>query len=189
VDRGSIRQEVVIVRTVVAYELVSLDGVAEQPDRFFPDWDDAMDANLAAVIGSQDAVILGRRSYDDWAGYWPGSDVEPFATFINGVAKYVATSTPLDGDWANSTAVDGDLVEFVRGLKNGTGGDIGVHASIEVAQALLAGGVVDELRLVVAPAVAGSGRRLLDGVPAMRLETVRSRTSPTGYLLVDYRVV
>ena len=176
-------------RTVVAYELVSLDGVAEQPDRFFPNWDDAMDANLAAVIGSQDAVILGRRSYDEWAGYWPGSDVEPFATFINAVTKYVATSRPLDGGWANAQAVEGDLVEFVRDLKNRPGGDIGVHASIEVAQALLTGGIVDELRLVVAPAVAGGGRRLLDGVPPMRLEPVRTSTSPTGYLLVDYRVV
>ena len=83
-------------RKVVAYELLSLDGVAEAPDGFFPDWDDAMDANLGAVIAQQDSVILGRHSYDEWAGYWPGSDVEPFATFINGVAKYVATSSPLD---------------------------------------------------------------------------------------------
>lgn len=176
-------------RTVVAYELVSLDGVAEQPDRFFPDWDDAMDANLAAVIGTQDAVVLGRRSYDEWSGYWPSSDVEPFATFINGVPKYVATSTPLDGTWANAQAVEGNLVEFVRDLKDRPGGDIGVHASIEVVRALLAGCVVDELRLMIAPAVAGGGRRLLDGVPPMRLAPVRTRTSPTGYLLVDYRVV
>ncbi len=80
-------------RKVVVYELMSLDGVAERPDEFF-DWDDEMDANLGAVIASQDAVILGRRSYDEWAGYWPDSDIEPFATFINSVAKYVATSRP-----------------------------------------------------------------------------------------------
>ena len=85
--------------------------------------------------------------------------------------------------------VDGDLVEFVRDLKNQPGADIGVHASISIAQALLAAGVVDELRLVIAPAIAGSGRRFLDGVPATRLESIRSTTSPTGYLLVDYRVI
>ena len=157
-------------RKVVVYELLSLDGVAEKPDGFFADWDDAMDANLGAVIAAQDAVILGRRSYDEWAEYWPSSDVEPFATFINGVAKYVATSTPLDRTWANTTVIDGDLVEFVRDLKNQPGADIGVHASISVAQALLAAGVVDELRLVIAPAVAGKGRRLLDGLPPLRLE-------------------
>jgi dihydrofolate reductase len=183
------QSEVSHVRTVVVYELVSLDGVAEGPDRFFADWDDVMDANLAAVIGTQDAVVLGRRSYDDWAGYWPGSDIEPFATFINGVAKYVATSTPLDRTWAGTTVVDGDLVECVRKLQTRPGGDIGVHASISVAQALLTAGVVDELRLVVAPSIAGGGRRLLDGVPALRLESIRSTTSPTGSLLLDYRVL
>ena len=101
-------------RKIVVYELLSLDGVAEDPDGFFADWDDAMDANLAAVIATQDAVILGRRSYTEWAQFWPSSQVQPFATFINGVTKYVATSTPLDRDWANATALDGGLVEFVR---------------------------------------------------------------------------
>ena len=176
-------------RKVVAYELMSLDGVTENPDGFFTDWDEAMEANLGAVIAAQDSVILGRRSYEEWARYWPSSDIEPFATFINGVAKYVATSTPLDQRWANATVVDGELVEFVRDLRNQPGADIGVHASISVAQALLAAGVVDELRLVIAPAIAGSGRRLLDGLPAMRLESIRSTTSPTGSLLVDYRAI
>lgn len=176
-------------RKVVVYELLSLDGVAEAPDRFFTDWDEAMDANLAAVIEPQDSIILGRRSYDEWAEYWPSSDVEPFATFINGVAKYVATSTPLDRTWANTTVVDGDLAEFVRDLKNQPGGEIGVHASISVARALLAAGVVEELRLVVAPTIAGGGQRFLDDLPAIRLESIRSTTSPTGSLLVDYRVI
>ena len=176
-------------RKIVVYELLSLDGVAEDPDRFFADWDDAMDANLAAVIATQDAVILGRRSYTEWAQFWPSSHVEPFATFINGVPKYVVTSTPLDGDWANTTVLDGGLIEFVRDLKQQRGGDVGVHASISVAQALLAAGVVDELRLVIAPRIAGRGRRLLDGLPSMQLESIRSEISPAGYLLSDYRVI
>ena len=176
-------------RKVVVYELVSLDGVAEDPDGFFADWDSAMEANLAAVIAAQDAVILGRRSYNEWADFWPGSEIEPFATFINDVAKYVMTSAPLDREWANASVVDGGLVEFVRDLKKRPGGDIGVHASISVAQTLLAADVVDELRLVIAPRIAGSGRRLLDGLPSLRLETIRGTTSPTGYLLVDYRLI
>jgi len=177
------------VRTIVVYELLSLDGVAESPDRFFADWDDAMEANLAAVIATQDAVILGRRSYTEWAQFWPTSQIQPFADFINGVTKHVATSTPLDRDWPHATAVQGGLVEFVRGLKKQDGGDVGVHASISVAQALLAAGVVDELKLVIAPRVVGRGRRLLDGLPVIQLETIRSAVSPAGYLLVDYRVV
>jgi dihydrofolate reductase len=177
------------VRKIVVYELLSLDGVAERPDSFFADWDSAMGANLAAVIGAQDAVILGRRSYTEWAQFWRDSQIQPFATFINGVTKYVATSTPLDQDWANATVIDGELVEFVRDLKQQRGGDVGVHASILVAQALLAAGVVDELRLVIAPRIVGRGRRLLDGLPSIQLESIRSETSPAGYLMADYRVI
>jgi dihydrofolate reductase len=181
--------EVWSVRKVVVYELMSLDGVAEQPDAFFSDWDEAMDANLAAVIAVQDAVILGRRSYDEWAAFWPGSDIEPFATFINGVQKHVVTSSPLDRTWAQTDVVDGDLVEFVRHLRQEPGSDIGVHASISVAQALLSAGLVDEVRLVIAPTIAATGRKLLDGVPALRLQSIGSTTSPTGHLLIGYRVL
>jgi dihydrofolate reductase len=117
-------------RKVVAYELLSLDGVAEAPDEFFNDWDDAMESNFAAVIGTQDAVILGRRSYDEWAAFWPGGEIEPFATFINGVAKYVATSTPLERQWGSAIAVNGELIDFVQDLKYQPGRDIGIHASI-----------------------------------------------------------
>jgi dihydrofolate reductase len=175
-------------RKVILYELLSLDGVAEAPETFFIDWDEKMDAALAAVIETQDAVLLGRRSYDEWSQFWPGSEIEPFATFINRVPKYVATSTPLEGHWNNSNAIEGDLVPFVQELKSSSGGDIGVHASISVAQALLAAGAIDEVRLVVAPAIVGRGRRLLEGLPPIRLELLRNATSPSGYLLADYRV-
>jgi dihydrofolate reductase len=176
-------------KTVVGL-MVSLDGVAEDPHRFLTDWDDdVMDAHMAASIDRQDAVVLGRRSYDEWAPFWPGSTIEPFASFINAVPKFVATSTPLDREWANTRVVEGGLLEFVRDLRDRPGGDIGVHASISVAQALLAAGLVDELTLVIIPTITGSGRRLLDGLPPQRLETIRSTTSPTGKLLVDYRIV
>ena len=177
-------------RKVVVYELLSLDGVAEAPEKFFG-WDDAMDRDLAAVIATQDAVILGRRTYDEWAEYWPGpgNDILPFAPFINDVTKHIATSNPLDRDWANASAIDGPLIEFVRRLKEQRGGDIGVHGSISVAQSLLAAGVVDELRVVIGPMVAGRGRRLLDATPSGKLELIRSSRSPAGYLLADYRVL
>jgi dihydrofolate reductase len=175
------------VRKIVVCELLSLDGVAESPDRFFG-WDDAIDAKLASEIARQDAVILGRRSYDEWAQFWPGSEIEPFASFVNGVAKYVATSTPLNRGWAHTTVVEGDLVEFVRALKQRSGRDIGVHASISVAQALLAADVVDELKLTIAPVMAGQGRRLLEGLPLTRLELACGEISPTGYLILDYAV-
>jgi dihydrofolate reductase len=175
-------------RKVVVYELLSLDGVAEQPDEFVTDFDDVMRENLGRVIATQDAVLLGRRTYDDWAGFWPASGIEPFASFINGVQKLVMTSAPLDQEWAKSTVVEGGLPEFLRELRMRPGGDIGVHGSIGLAQSLLEKGLVDELRLVIAPALQLHGRKLFDrGVPK-RLSLTRSVTSPTGYLMVDYAV-
>jgi dihydrofolate reductase len=176
-------------RKVVAYELLSLDGVAETPDSFIHEWDARMDAHLADVIAEQDAVILGRGSYEEWARFWPTSDIEPFATFINGVQKYVATSTPLGSDWAFATRIDGDVAEFVDDLRNRPGGEIGVHASISLVRSLLAAGLIDELKVVIAPSIAGTGRRLLDGVPTTRLELVGAETSPSGSLLATYRVL
>jgi dihydrofolate reductase len=175
-------------RKVVVYELLSLDGVAEQPDEFVTDFDDVMRENLGRVIATQDTVLLGRRTYDDWAGYWPASDIEPFASFINGVQKLVMTSTPLDQQWANSTVVEGGGTEFLKELRMRPGGDIGVHGSIDLTQSLLEKGLVDELRLVIAPALQLQGRKLLDrGVPK-RLSLTSNVTSPTGYLMVDYAV-
>jgi dihydrofolate reductase len=172
------------------YEFMTLDGVAENIAGFFTKWDDdEVDAAGAAVIATQDAVILGRRSYDEWVGFWPGSEIEPFASFINTVPKYVATSSPLDPEWANASAIDGGLVDFVRDLKNRPGGDIGVHGSISVAQTLLTAGVVDKLRLVIAQTIAGVGRKLLDGLPPIPLTPMRTSISPTGYLILDYRVI
>lgn len=169
---------------------MSLDGVAEDVAALFTEGDDdEVDAAGAAVIATQDAVILGRHSYDEWAPFWPGSTIEPFATFINSVPKFVATSSPLGHEWADASAIDGGLVDFVRDLKNRPGGDIGVHGSISVAQTLLSAGVVDELRLVIAQAIAGAGRRLFDGLPPIRLTPIRSSISPTGYLILDYRLI
>ena len=175
-------------RKVVAYELLSLDGVAEQPDEFVTDFDDVMRENLARVIATQDAVFLGRRTYNDWARFWPTSEIEPFASFINGVEKFVVTSTPPGGTWSNTTVVDGDLVEFVTELRQRSGGDIGVHGSIALTQSLLEQSLVDELRLVIAPALHMHGRKLFDRGLSRRLTLTRHVTSPSGYLLLDFQV-
>jgi len=177
-----------VVRKIVAYELLSLDGVVEQPDEFITDFDDAMRENLGRVIAAQDTVLLGRRTYDDWAAFWPASDIEPFASFINGVEKFVVTSTKPGDSWANTTVVDGDLLEFLTGLRQRTGGDIGVHGSVTLTQSLLEQGLVDELRLVIAPALHMHGRKLFDRGLPKRLTLTRHITSPSGYLLLDFQV-
>ena len=176
-------------RKVVAYMLVSVDGVAQDPEHFVLEFDTVLEANLRDVIATQDTVLLGRRMYDEWSSYWPRSDDQPFADFINNVHKYVATATPLTTEWTNAEPIQGPVDDFVRRLKSGDGGDIGVHGSISLTQSLLAAKLVDELRLLVAPRVAGSGRRLFEDVVVLSLELVGSVGSPSGSLLVHYDVV
>src|SRR5207253_1585388 len=101
------------------------------------------------MLDRQSAVLLGRRTYDQWSRYWPTSDEQPFADFINAVPKYVVTSTPLAGDWNNAQAVSGPLAGVVKDVKARTDADVGVHASITLAKALLAADLVDELCLAV----------------------------------------
>lgn len=176
-------------RTVVSYTLVSVDGVAENPEQFLFHFDTVMEAHLGDVIGTQDAVLLGRRMYDEWSTYWPTSDDQPYADFINNVPKYVATATPLTREWTNAEPIQGPVHDFVRELKAGDGGDIGVHGSISLTQSLLVAGLIDEVRLLVAPRVVGGGRRLFEDDVAHSLELVQCLGSPSGSLLVHYKVI
>jgi dihydrofolate reductase len=175
------------VRKVVVYELMSLDGVAEEPGNWMFDVDADVFDNLGEVISSQSDVLLGRGTYDYWADYWPSSDMEPFAGFINSTPKHVFTSSPLPVAWSGAVAVPERAEDHVARLKAQPGGDIGVHGSITLAQSLLAAGLVDELRLVVVPTVAHSGRRLFQEGPAgRRLDLLSLRPSTTGAVFAHY---
>lgn len=173
-------------RPVVLYTLLSLDGEAESPDRYVLDWDDDLDAHLAQVIGEQDAVLLGRQMYDEWSIHWPSSDMEPFASFINGVPKYAFSSAELPRDWTNTTWVSEAAETFVAGLKQTPGGAVGIHGSLTLARSLLRAGLVDELRLVVTPVTTGVGRRLFDGTELQRWRLVTSEATSSGTLLLHY---
>jgi len=176
-------------RKLVASELLSLDGVAEGlEDLFVGVEDEVIEENARRRIAAEDTVLLGRRTFDQGAGYWPTSDIEPFASFINRVEKFIVTSSPLGQTWANSAAVRGPLPEFVRSLKAKPGGDIGVHGSLQLTQSLLQAGLVDELQLVIAPALKFQGRRLFGQGTPRRLTLARSVISPNGFLVLDYRV-
>jgi dihydrofolate reductase len=175
-------------RDVVLYTLLSLDGVAEEPGDWLFDADDELLTNLADVIRSQDDVLLGHGTYDYWAGYWPTSDVQPFADFINRTTKHVFTSSTPDASWPRSTFVEEPVVPYVERLKEGSGGDVGVHGSIRLAQSLLAADLVDRLELVIAPTLAGSGRRLFtDEFDVRRLTLDKATRSPTGCTFLGYR--
>ena len=148
-------------RDVVLYSLLSLDGVAEEPGDWMFTADVDVFENLAGVISQQDDILLGRGTYDYWAEYWPSSDVQPFADFINQTTKHVFTSSRLSQAWPHSVVADNSLVTYVEHLKDSPGGDIGVHGSIRLARDLLASDLVDRLELVIVPTIAGSGRALL----------------------------
>jgi dihydrofolate reductase len=184
-------------RKVVLYTLMSLDGAVDAPDRYFPEteapgapvFDPVMAGLESHMIATQDAVLLGRNMYDEWSRYWPTSEEQPFADFINGVTKYVVTSSPLANDWTNAKAVGGPVTEVVRDLKSRPGGDIGVHGSIQLAQALLAEGLVDELNLAVGRVVDPVGRRLFENIGEIRvLELVRATPTPSGSVWLTYRM-
>ncbi|GAB3681375.1 dihydrofolate reductase family protein [Angustibacter aerolatus] len=183
-------------RRLVLYTLMTLDGAVDRPEEYFADgsdgppvFDDVMVEFEREVIEAQDAVLLGRNMHDEWSRYWPTSNEEPFASFVNGVRKHVVTSRPLDSDWGEVTALEGPIETSVRDLKRTEGGDVGVHGSITLAQGLLAAGLVDELRLVVAPVVGYGGRRLFtDELGVRRFELGESRSSPSGSLLLTYRL-
>lgn len=168
---------------------MSLDGVAEEPGNWMFNVDADVFDNLREVISAQTDVLLGRGTFDYWAGYWPSSDVQPFAGFINSTPKHVFTSSPLPVAWSGAVAVQERAEDHVTRLKAQPGGDIGVHGSITLAQSLLAAGLVDELRLVVVPTVAHSGRRLFHERPAVRrLDLISVRPSATGTVFAHYAV-
>jgi dihydrofolate reductase len=176
-------------RKVVLYELLSLDGVAEEPGDWMFDSGAAIFENLGRVISKQSDILLGRKTYDYWVGYWPTSDVEPFASFINGTQKHVFSSKVPSSEWAKSTVVSNSAVPYVTGLKRQPGGDIGIHGSIDLARSLLRARLVDELRIVVSPAIAGRGRRLFEGDDALQKVTLLDvDRTPAGTLLLGYRV-
>jgi dihydrofolate reductase len=183
---------------LVLYTLVSLDGATEDPHRYFPETGEGpgapvFDEELARLeeemIARQDAVLLGRRTYDEWSRYWPTSNEQPFADFINAVPKYVVTSTPLAGDWNNAQAASGPLAEVVADVKARAGADVGVHASITLAQSLLAEGLVDELCLAVGRVLDPVGPRLFAGLPERReMALVEAASTPSGSVWLRYRL-
>ncbi|MEU7915821.1 dihydrofolate reductase family protein [Microbispora bryophytorum] len=184
--RHSTDHEENTMRKVVLYHLMSLDGVAYEDGDWLADDGPQLVAYLSRVIATQDDVLLGRGTYDYWAGHWPTSDFQPFADFINGTRKHVVTSSALTEEWANSTPVTTPAHDYVTALKQESGGDIGIHGSIGLARSLLQAGLVDELRLVVAPAVAGHGRRVFEGDGVQSWTLLDVERGRNGTLFLDY---
>jgi dihydrofolate reductase len=191
-------------RKLIVNENLSLDGVMQgvggpDEDRSggfehggwpTPYFDDLMGKEASEGMQSTGAVLLGRRTYQIFAASWPYQPADdPFAGFLNSVPKYVVSTTleePLD--WANASLILGDPVEGVRALKDGPGKDILILGSGQLAQTLMAVGLVDEYQLWIYPITLGSGKRLFTGgSPKIPLRLVSNKTSGSGVLLLTYR--
>jgi len=181
-------------RKVYAGLFSSIDGVVKAPNEWQPAFDDEMGAALARMLDGQDAVLLGRVTFTEWAGYWPTSADEPFASWINGVQKYVASTTlgaaDVDG-WANSTLIKGPVADFVAELRQQDGGTIGVGGSPSLVRSLIEAGLLDELTLMISPVVAGGGRKRLfpDDAALTKFELAEATPTSTGALIATYRPV
>ncbi|MBF6163371.1 dihydrofolate reductase [Streptomyces gardneri] len=180
-------------RKITAGLFVALDGVVEDPqDWHFPYFDDAMGAAVDAQLGAADTLLLGRRTYDSFAGAWPereqaGGPDAVFAKKLGDARKIVVTRQDLDFTWRNSEVIDGDLIEAATALKNEPGGDIGISGSVSVVRQLLAVGLLDELHLLVHPIAVGKGERLFeDGAQTIPLRLLSSQTFETGVLHLVY---
>lgn len=180
-------------RKVTAAFFISLDGVVEAPQTWhFPYFDDEMGAAVGEAIAASDAFLLGRRTYEEWAAFWPteAAAESPMAGVMNETPKYVVSTTLDSVEWQNSTLLQGDLAEAVAELKAKPGKNIGMSGSATLVRSLLELGLVDELRLLVHPLVVGSGATLFEnGTAPVTLELVGSRAFSTGVVDLTYRPV
>ena len=171
---------------------IALDGVVEAPDQWhFPYFNDEMGAAVGGQLGAADTILLGRQTYDSFAGAWPdreadGGEDADFAKKLGDTRKIVVSRQELEFTWRNSELLRGDLVAAVTALKSEPGGDIGMSGSVSVVRQLLAAGLLDELHLLVHPIVVGKGMRLFDDGEQIPLKLLSSQTFETGVLYLVY---
>jgi dihydrofolate reductase len=188
---------------VVLFTSLTLDGVMQAPGR--PDEDtrdgfehggwatpyaDQVTGSLAGEgMANTGGILLGRRTYEDFYGFWPKQGNNPFTEALNNTQKYVASTTleePLE--WMNSTLLKGDAAEAVAELKDQQDGDLVVLGSGELARSLMQHNLIDRYMLLIHPLVLGSGRRLFDGDGTLaKLTLIDTKTSTTGVIIATYQ--
>jgi dihydrofolate reductase len=185
-------------RKLKIMEHISLDGVIQHSsdDDDFPysDWSATYrtpagrDAVLAAY-GEHFDLLLGRRTYDLWSGFWPKAPSGPMADRLNAATKYVATHRPESLEWGPFEGVGPDIVEGVRRIKSQEGKDLVLSGSSTLTSTLLEHGLADEVLLIVSPVLLGTGKRLFaEGTPARALELMTTNAFPSGVILNAYKV-
>jgi dihydrofolate reductase len=189
-------------RKIIAITQVTLDGIMQAPGGPDEDpsggftqggWamlygDEAVHGALDEIMSGKFDLLLGRRTYEIFAAYWPHAGDNPIAKAFNKATKYVVTHSLDRFDWANTERIGSDAVQGVRRLKASKGPDLHIWGSSELLQTLIAADLIDEFRVWVCPVVLGQGKRLFEnGVPPRGLTLVESRRTPKGVLLNIYR--
>lgn len=191
-------------RKIIVLEFITLDGVIQAPGGpeedtsggfkyggwTVPYFDDFSGQVMAEQTGHPFDLLLGRVTYDIFAGYWPKQDEKtaPFAAASNKARKYVASRTPLKLEWKNSVLLEGDVVEAVKKIKSEDRPELQVYGSGNFAQTLLKNDLVDELWLKIFPITLGTGKRLFaEGTIPAAFELTGSKVSPKGVIIANYR--
>lgn len=190
-------------RRIIAINHVSLDGIMQSPgsaqedprDGFtlggwiVPYWDAEMMEKLNASVAGPFDLLLGRRTYEMLAAFWPHAEPNPITDAFNRATKYVATRGKLPLDWDRTEVLPGDAVAAVRRLKSDGGPDLQFYGSSSLLHQLASAGLVDEYVIRLYPLILGHGRRLFqDGTPPRALRLIDSETSATGVITSRYRV-
>ncbi len=181
-------------RKITAGLFISVDGVVEDPHLWhFPYFNDEMGEAVTASIGQSDTLLLGRKTYDSFAGAWPdreaaGEEDAGMAKALGDARKIVLSRQPLEFTWRNSELLKGDFVEAVTALKNEPGDTtIAMSGSVSIVRQLLAAGLLDELHLLVHPIAVRKGMRLFDeDETPVPLKLISSQTFTTGVLNLVY---
>jgi dihydrofolate reductase len=184
-------------RKLVVSEYVTLDGVMQDPGGgekgpfggwSGPFWSDQAGQFKFEELFAADALLLGRVTYQGFAAAWPNyKDEAGFADRMNGLPKYVATTTHKTLDWKNSHFIPGDVAAFVADLKQQPGLDILLAGSATLVATLMQNKLVDEYRLLLHPVVVGGGKRLFpEGAPRQSLSLASTRTLPKGLMVLSY---
>ena len=188
-------------RKLAVLTFLTLDGVMQAPGHPDEDpsggfkhggwsvnfWDEVMAQVFEEAMAAPYDLLLGRKTYESFAGYWPNVENDPHAEKLNNTTKFVATSTLSKLDWKNSIRISGDIASEVSRLKGQDGPLLQVHGSWQLIQTLLSHGLVDEFRLWTFPVLVGSGKRLFgqDTIPA-DFTLVKTKTTPNGVIMSIY---
>ena len=179
-------------RKIVAGMFISLDGIVEAPDQWhFPYFNEEMGAAVGGMLDGADTMLIGRVTYDSFAGAWPdreeaGEEDAGFAKQLGDARKIVVSHQDLEFTWRNSEQLEGDLVETVTALKREPGGDIGMSGSPSIVRQLLEAQLLDELHLLVHPIAVRTGMQLFETGGPIPLKLLSSETFSTGVLHLVY---